>query len=365
MYKNKKLTVINEELERSVEQIKFLHGKIYTRVDDTGKSDVREFDPVTSTFHKIFETASSVIDYTVTETGDVYFTATDDLKIWAVWKWTPNGVELVDDPNKDGLSSKQLVEAEEMWFTNPEGVKFHGWYFDASKVSEGKPGLVLSIHGGPHAMWTNGGTMFHEWQSTVSAGYSVLALNPIGSQGYGQDYSQLIVPAKWGLDDARDLLAAVDQVSERVDTNRLYITGGSYAGFQTANIISRDHRFKAAVAQRGVYNFVNFGFVTDIPLWFGYEMGGTPYEKLTELWDISPLGRAHEIETPLLIIHAENDFRVPISEAESLFTALKLQDKEVVLVRYPRDGHELSRSGEPIHVVDRIKRMLEWFESHP
>jgi len=85
---------------------------------------------------------------------------------------------------------------------------------------------------------------------------------------------------------------------------------------------------------------------------------------LQELWDKSPLGRAREIKTPLLLIHSENDFRVPISEAESLFAALKLQDKEVVLVRYPRDGHELSRSGEPLHVVDRIERMLEWFESH-
>jgi len=148
----------------------------------------------------------------------------------------------------------------------------------------------------------------------------------------------------------------------------MYITGGSYAGFQTVNIISRDHRFKAAVAQRGVYTFTNFGYVTDISRWFGYQMGGTPNddsEKLNELWSLSPLGRSNLIETPLLIIHAENDFRVPISEAEALFTSLKLQNKEVIFIRYPRDGHELSRSGEPDHVVDRIERIISWFNEHP
>ena len=97
-------------------------------------------------------------------------------------------------------------------------------------------------------------------------------------------------------------------------------------------------------------------------------MGGTPNddsEKLNELWSLSPLGRSNLIETPLLIIHAENDFRVPISEAEALFTSLKLQNKEVIFIRYPRDGHELSRSGEPDHVVDRIERIISWFNEHP
>jgi len=147
----------------------------------------------------------------------------------------------------------------------------------------------------------------------------------------------------------------------------LYITGGSYAGFQTANIIAKDNRFKAACSQRGVYNVLNFWMATDIPAWATYTWNWS-FENmdydLEHLWKHSPTGQAKHIQTPLLIIHSENDFRVQISQAEELFGALKMQGKEAVLVRYPRDGHELSRSGEPLHVIDRLDRMMDWFETH-
>ena len=128
---------------------------------------------------------------------------------------------------------------------------------------------------------------------------------------------------------------------------------GSYAGFQVANIISRDHRFKAACAQRGVYNLVTFCASTDIPMFAIDEMKGEVWDNLNEVFALSPVGRAKEIKTPLLMIHSENDYRVPIAQAEELFGALKIHNKEVELVRYPRDGHELSRSGEPDHEARR------------
>lgn len=371
LLKDNKLTPINEKLDRGILSIKFYNKHTYATIEDTGRVDIRQFNETDNTFTKLFETKESVVDFTILDNGEVYFIGTSSKTIWAIWRWTKeNGVELFHDPNAHDLSSKILIPAEEMWFKSQDGIDYQGWFFDAKNYNSNnkKPPLVLSIHGGPHAMWTDGGTMMHEWQCLASVGYSVLAINPIGSQGYGENFSQLIIPRKWGLDDARDLLHAVDTISNRIDKDRMYITGGSYAGFQTVNIISRDHRFKAAVAQRGVYTFTNFGYVTDIPRWFNYQMGGTPNddsEKLNELWSLSPLGRSNLIETPLLIIHAENDFRVPISEAEALFTSLKLQNKEVIFIRYPRDGHELSRSGEPDHVVDRIERIISWFNEHP
>lgn len=371
LLKDNKLTPINEKLDRGILSIKFYNNHTYVTVEDTGRVDIRQFNETDNTFTKLFETKESVVDFSILDSGELYFIGTSSKTIWAIWRWTKeNGVELFHDPNAYDLSSKTLIPAEEMWFKSQDGIDYQGWFFDAkdNNSNNKKPPLVLSIHGGPHAMWTDGGTMMHEWQCLASAGYSVLAINPIGSQGYGENFSQLIIPRKWGLDDARDLLHAVDTITTRIDKDRMYITGGSYAGFQTVNIISRDHRFKAAVAQRGVYTFTNFGYVTDISRWFGYQMGGTPNddsEKLNELWSLSPLGRSNLIETPLLIIHAENDFRVPISEAEALFTSLKLQNKEVIFIRYPRDGHELSRSGEPDHVVDRIERIISWFNEHP
>lgn len=357
--------IINESLDRNVNQLRILDDNtLLVGVDHHGKTDIRSYDLTTKQFSQLFDAPLSVVDFDATSLDEIYFTATDPKHVWAVWKWSKDGVELLEDPNKETFANKKIVEPEEVWLENPEGTKFHGWFFDTDLQDGKKPPMVLSIHGGPHAMWNNAGTMWHEWQVTLARGYSVLALNPIGSQGYGQDYAQVIT-AKWGVDDARDLIQAVDHFADRVDMDRLYITGGSYAGFQTANIISRDDRFKAACAQRGVYDLVTFGLNTDIPLWATWEWEGTPWERLQHLWDHSPVGRAKHINTPLLIIHAENDFRVAISQAEELFAALKLDNKEAVLVRYPRDGHELSRSGEPLHVVDRIERMLDWFDMHP
>ncbi len=109
---------------------------------------------------------------------------------------------------------------------------------------------------------------------------------------------------------------------------------------------------------------ITFGLTSDIPLWFIDEMGTTPWDDLNKLWKMSPLSRVRNIETPLLIIAATNDFRVAISQSEELFATLKLHNKEAMFVRYPRDGHELSRSGEPLHVIDRLKRILEWFNKH-
>lgn len=361
-------STINLELDRSIPVIKWLNeDTCICIVEDHGYADVRTYSVSTKQFTKLFDAKMNVTSFDAKSSDEVYFTSTDPLHPWAVQKWTSGGgVELVEDPNDGYLKNIKIVEPEEFWLTNPEGEKYQGWFFAAESQNGEKPPMVLSIHGGPHVMWINAGSMWHEWQSQVANGYSVLAMNPIGSGGYGEKFAQLI-NSKWGDEDARDLLAAVDHFSDRVNTNRLYMTGGSYAGFQTANIVAKDHRFKAACSQRGVYNVLNFWMATDIPAWATYTWAWSFKQMdydLEHLWKHSPTGQAMNIQTPLLIIHSENDFRVQISQAEELFGALKMQEKEAVLVRYPRDGHELSRSGEPLHVIDRLDRMMDWFETH-
>lgn len=365
---DKTLSIINLDLDRSIPVIKWLNeDTCICIIESNGYADVRTYSISSKQFTKVFEAKTNVTSFDAISTDEVYFTSTDPLHPWAVSKWSSNnGIVLIEDPNRDYLNRVKIVEPEEFWLTNPEGEKYQGWFFPAEEENGKKPPLILSIHGGPTVMWNNAGTMWHEWQSQVAKGYSVLAMNPIGSDGYGEKFAQLI-NSKWGDEDARDLLLAVDHFSERVDTERLYITGGSYAGFQTANIVSKDHRFKAACSQRGVYNVLNFWMATDIPAWATFAWGWSFEEMdydLEYLWKHSPTGQAKNIQTPLLIIHSENDFRVQISQAEELFGALRMQEKEAVLVRYPRDGHELSRSGEPLHVIDRLDRMLDWFETH-
>ena len=207
--------------------------------------------------------------------------------------------------------------------------------------------------------------MWHEWQVLAARGYLVLACNPRGSDGYGRDFRASLIQ-HWGEADLGDLMSGVDQVVARglADPERLFITGGSYGGFMTAWVIGHDQRFRAAVAQRGVYDLISFYSTSDIPLLTEWEFDANPWEHTELLWRYSPLAYVENIHTPLLLIHSENDFRAPIPAAEGLFVALRRLKREVEMVRYPRDGHELSRSGEPKHRVDRLERIAGWFDRH-
>jgi dipeptidyl aminopeptidase/acylaminoacyl peptidase len=129
-------------------------------------------------------------------------------------------------------------------------------------------------------------------------------------------------------------------------------------------VIGHDDRFRAAVAQRGVYDLIGFYSTSDIPLLTEWEFSSTPWDNPGHLWKYSPLAHVEAIHTPLLLIHSENDFRAPIPAADGLFVALRRLGREVEMVRYPRDGHELSRSGEPQHRVDRLQRIIAWFDAH-
>ena len=133
----------------------------------------------------------------------------------------------------------------------------------------------------------------------------------------------------------------------------------------TAWIIGHTDRFKSAVSQRGVYNIASFYGTSDIPVLMSNEFDAEPWEDFDKLWEHSPLKYAPNIKTPLLLIHAENDFRVPIEQAEQLFAWVRrATDTPIHMLRYPRDGHELSRSGEPLHRISRLTEMVDWFDKY-
>nr|MCU0463059.1 prolyl oligopeptidase family serine peptidase [Anaerolineae bacterium] len=169
----------------------------------------------------------------------------------------------------------------------------------------------------------------------------------------------------WGDRAMGDIFAGLDKFLALglVDTSRMGVMGGSYGGYMTAWIVARDHRFKAALAERGVYNLISFTGTTDIPTFIADEFGLELPDDPATLWEHSPLAYAHQIQTPLLVIHSENDFRVAISEGEQLFAAVRRAAKAPVeFVRYPREGHELSRAGEPEHRIERLNRIVAWFD---
>jgi dipeptidyl aminopeptidase/acylaminoacyl peptidase len=262
------------------------------------------------------------------------------------------------------LAERWLSMPQEVRYTMPDGTPIQGWAMYPPDFDEGsKYPLAVEIHGGPHAMWDN--TFSHEFQTIAGHGYIVFFCNPRGSDGYGQAFRDAI-HGQWGEADAEDILSGVNGLISQgsVDEGQLVVTGGSYGGYMTVWIVGHDQRFAAAVSQRGVYELVGFYGMTDIPRFVEAEFGVAPWEDVEALWLHSPLAFAEQIETPLLILHSDLDYRVPVPVGEELFAALKRLRREVVFVRYPREGHELSRSGEPEHRVDRINRIVDWFDQH-
>jgi dipeptidyl aminopeptidase/acylaminoacyl peptidase len=268
------------------------------------------------------------------------------------------------DINKKILKNKALSMPEEVWIDRPDGLRIQGWIMLPHGYRRNKKcPWVVQVHGGPHIMW--GYSWWHEFQAMCGKGYGVFYCNPRGSEGYGSEFKGAI-HLKWGEKDCEDILAGADLVVSRglADKKRLYLTGGSFGGFMTAWIVTRDHRFRAAAAQRGVYNLVSMYGASDALTLLEWEFDTLPWRNTEILWDHSPLKYVENVSTPLMIIHSEQDYRVGISEAEELYTALKRLGKEAEFIRYPREGHELSRSGEPKHRVDRINRIIGWFDRH-
>lgn len=264
------------------------------------------------------------------------------------------------------LAAGSLGQPERITFAGAEGWPVEGWVLPPRDVQPGERyPLVLNIHGGPHGTW--GHTLMAENHVLAAAGFGVLYVNPRGSQGYGRKHTEGVV-GKWGQGDYGDLMAAVDHALARfdwIDPERLGVMGNSYGGFMTNWIISHTDRFKAAVSQGTVFNRLSSFGTSD----FGHMRGDAaepalPWTHLEQLWRESPIAYIGNARTPTLILHGEADHRCPLEQGEQLYTALRVQGVEAVLVRYPGESHGFTRTGRPRHRVDRLKRIVAWFGRH-
>ena len=269
------------------------------------------------------------------------------------------------DPNP-WIVEREISRPLAGWVVRPDGTKIQYWYMPPTrKNSEERSPLLLQIHGGPATMWGPGkASMWLEWQLFCSWGYAVVYGNPRGSSGYGEAFQRGNYQ-NWGPGPAGDCLAIMDTVLEKhdVDPDRLAVTGGSYGGFLTAWIIAHDNRFKAAVAQRGVYELGTFFGEGNAWRLVEWSFGGQPFDpRFREVMNRnSPFLDVRRIRTPLLIMHAENDLRTGVSQSAMLYRALRVLDRPVEYVLYPRAGHDLSRTGDPVQRMDRLDRMIEFF----
>jgi dipeptidyl aminopeptidase/acylaminoacyl peptidase len=243
-----------------------------------------------------------------------------------------------------------------------DGRRIQGWFYRAPDRNGQPAPLVVEIHGGPATLY--GWSLMWEWQSLVAAGMSVYACNPRGSQGYGQDFTAANY-RDWGYGPMRDVMAGVDDLiaDGLVDADRLGVTGGSYGGYLTSWIVGHTDRFKAAVSCRSVNDMTSEMLSGDIagPNFGRYEYGANPWDDPELYRQHSPLTYADRIHTPLLIQHAENDLRCPITQGEELFTVLRSLRRPVRFMRVPEESHELTRSGKPFRRVENIERITDWF----
>ncbi len=230
--------------------------------------------------------------------------------------------------------------------------------------------MVLSIHGGPHSLYNEG--WFPEFQMLAAQGMFVLYINPRGSGGYGNTFSNMIMEA-WGIDDYKDYMQAVEAVVARglVDPKRMGVTGGSYGGYMTNWITAHDTRFKAAITARGISNWISFYGVSDASSLVESEFGGKPWPfndkkegSYLLAMMLSPIVWADGVKTPTLIVHSINDYRVPMEEGEQWFRALKKNGVPVKMVLFPDSSHGLSRTGEPWLLVRRLKEYVDWFKAY-
>lgn len=270
------------------------------------------------------------------------------------------------DVNADFFGTVELAPPEPFEFTGPRDWPIQGWLLRPPGLAAGwQAPLILEIHGGPHVAYGN--AFMFEFQLLAAQGWGVLYVNPRGSTGYGQRFT-VASNLDWGGDDYRDLMAGVDAALVRapwVDRGRLGVTGGSYGGYMTNWIVTQTDRFRAAVTQRSICNMVSKWGTSDIG-YFGNDRqwGGPPWERLDFYVERSPLTHVRNVVTPLLILHSERDLRCPIEQGEQFFTALKYLRREVEFARFPDEGHELSRSGQPLHRLERLNRIVGWFQRY-
>ncbi|MCT9820186.1 S9 family peptidase [Microbacterium sp. W1N] len=258
-----------------------------------------------------------------------------------------------------GALAGRVVRPRELEVTARDGSPVHGWV--ATPDGEGPFPVILQIHGGPYASY--GIHLFDETQVLVAAGYAVVYCNPRGSAGYGREHGRSIRQQMGTVDfhDVIDFLDGAVAADTRLDGDRVGVMGGSYGGYLTAWVIAHDHRFAGAIVERGFLDPVSFQGTSDIGSFFGDEYVGIDPEQMARQ---SPMAVVDRVTTPTLVLHSELDFRCPLEQATRYYAALKRQGTPAELLVFPGEDHELTRSGQPRHRVERFDAVLDWWQRH-
>ena len=339
-----------------------------------GASEIDAFDLATGKRSVVAGGRAEIEDCSMSRDASmVAYTASDATHLSEIYVVARSGggarrLTHFNDALTKGLS---LAQPEARSAPNGRGGTVAYWVLRPPNAVAGKRyPTILDIHGGPATEF--GESFFHEFQVLAARGYNVVYANPRGSVGYGYAWEEALL-GDWGDAMMTDEMAVMDDVVKRsaVDTAHTFVSGGSYGGYATLWVISHTDRFKAAVAERPAVNLFTEALTADFaaPLAFQGPPGtshawGPPLRNHATLWQQSPLAHVADVHTPLMLVHSDKDTRTPIAETLQEYEALKMLGRPVVLVQVPRDTHDLSRTGEPIHRVERLHLIVEWFSRY-
>lgn len=314
----------------------------------------------------IIDTQGKVIEYSISDVGrKIIYVHTDTTHPGDVFihDLQENNISRITNI-REGLSRIcNLQPAETFWYESLDGLQVQGWIIKPAGFNKAFTyPLILVIHGGPHNMF---GYEFEErMQLLASSGYGVLFINPRGSSGYGQEFSNGCVKA-WGEEDYEDLMHGVDVVLENnpwIDGARLGVTGQSYGGYMTNRIITKTKRFAAAVADGSICNLISFAGTSLYHSLMESEFQLSVYDNHEALWKCSPLKDVKNVVTPVLFLHGETDNEVPFSQAEEMFVAVKKLGVTTSLIQYVGEGHGWRPDLKPEAKIDLYSRMIDWFD---
>ena len=330
-----------------------------------GRTPVVRVDAQSGAVTEISQGDQAVLDFSVTpDARNMVALISSPVMIGDLFTLSANGAQTrITNFNQKLWSQLNLTAPEEINYTSFDGKRIQGWIqkppnFDAKK----KYPLILNIHGGPHTAY--GWVFDHEFQFMAAKGYVVLYINPRGSTSYGQDFGNIIQYHYPG-DDYRDLMIGVDEVLKAgyVDPKKLGVTGGSGGGVLTDWTITHTNRFAAAVSQRDISNWASWWYTADFTLFTPQWFKAPPFEDPQDYANRSAITFVKDIHTPVLFVLGESDYRTPQdSGGEQLFRALKYMKRPTAMVVFPRETHELSRSGEPWHRIERLDHIVGWFD---
>jgi len=341
---------------------------IFVKTSEQGRVNLDSVDSETGKVEAVTKGDHTVISYSATPDGSkmavLLSTPTNIGDVFLV-NSASGKMEPVTHVNAELFTRLSLTEPETIWYKSFDGRRIQAWVQRPPDFQAGKKyPLILDIHGGPHSAY--GYVFDHEFQWMAAKGYVVLYPNPRGSTSYGQEFGNIIQYHYPG-DDFKDLMAGVDELIARgwVDPEKLGVTGGSGGGVLTNWTVGHTDRFKAAVSQRSIADWTGFWYTADFsqftPFWFR----GAPWQQEADFKERSPITYIERVHTPLMLIEGEADFRTPPADGgEQMFRALKYLKRPVVMVRFPGESHELSRSGKPSHRVERLQHIVAWFDKY-